>query len=389
MKLHKGLLKYASTLQGEALRTVNEFGSLEKAAEFLGVSTNALRCRIERLEAKAAAAGFAPKHVNHPVPKGYHVKGVSTLYKDGKQVIQWVKTNKDQEDRLEALAEAIQTIADPIRGKSEPVACPQHASQDLLAVYTMGDPHLGMLANAAETGENFDLKIAESLMFGAIDHLVAGAPWSKYALIINLGDFFHSDNSSNRTARSGHALDVDGRWSKVLQVGIRAMRRSIDRALEKHEHVTVINEIGNHDDHSAIMLSLCLQAYYENNPRVTIDTSPAKFHYYRFGNTLIGTTHGDTCPPARLAGVMLADRKKDWAETDHHFWYTGHVHNDKAKELDGDIQWESFRTLASKDPWHAGQGYRSGRDMKCDVIHITRGRIRRNIVGIEELRGAA
>jgi hypothetical protein len=318
------------------------------------------------------------------VPPGFHVKGISTLT-DEKGGIkgQWVKTFQSPEDRTEKLLEAVRELADewPKRPKT---AGPKTTKEDLLAVYPMGDPHLGMFSWALETGVNFDLKVAESDLYDAVDKLVGLAAPAEKALIINLGDFFHTDNTTNRTNRSGNALDVDSRWAKVLGVGLRVMRRAIDRALEKHQHVTVINEIGNHDEHTSVMLGLALQQYYEDEPRVSIDTSPNKFHWYRFEKNLIGVTHGDTVKLDNLPGIMAVDRQKDWGEADYKFWYTGHVHHDSAKEISGCLI-ETFRTLAPRDAWHNGQGYRSGRDMKCDILHKDYGRICRHIVGIPQI----
>jgi hypothetical protein len=162
------------------------------------------------------------------------------------------------------------------------------------------------------------------------------------------------------------------------------MRRIIDKAKEKHDMVTVICEIGNHDDQSAVMLALCLSLYYENDPRVTVDTSPALFHWYRFAENLIGVTHGDKVKPQNLGPIMASDRKQDWGETTYRYWYTGHVHHDSLKEYPG-VTVETFRTLAPRDAWHHGQGYRSGQDMKCDTIHAKYGRINRHIVGIRQI----
>lgn len=319
------------------------------------------------------------------VPEGYHVKGVSTYYdKHGNVRGQWVKSQKDQEHQIALLLDAVQEISEPFRGQSKKVRAPHKTQKDLMTVYPMGDPHLGMYAWAAETGNDFDLNIAEAHLVAAVDRLVSLAPASDTAVVLNLGDFFHSDSSDNQTRRSGNPLDVDTRWAKVLAVGIRTMRRCIDKALEKHKKVTVINEIGNHDDHSAIVLSLCLDQYYENNPRVTIDTSPSHFHWIRFGACLIGVTHGDNTKPAELPGIMAADRPKDWGATRYRYWYTGHVHHDSLKEFPGCVV-ETFRTLAPRDAWHHMNGYRAGRDMKCDVLHAKYGRINRHIVGIEQL----
>jgi hypothetical protein len=295
---------------------------------------------------------------------------------------QWVKSRQDEQDKYAALLAAFERASEKFDGLAEPTPPPAvPLSADLLNVIPMGDPHLGMYAWAAEAGEDFDLEIAERELVAAVDRLVSLAPFAEECLLINLGDFFHADNSSNMTARSGNALDVDTRWAKVLSVGVGAMERCIERALDRHDRVRVICEIGNHDDHTAILLATCLQRTYRREPRVTIDTSPAKFHFVRFGKCLIGTTHGDSVKPDKLPGVMAVDRARDWGETEHRHWYTGHVHHESVKEYPGVVV-ETFRTLAPRDAWHARSGYRSGRDMRLDVWHKQYGLINRHIVGI-------
>jgi hypothetical protein len=165
------------------------------------------------------------------------------------------------------------------------------------------------------------------------------------------------------------------------------MCRLVDRALQRHRTVKVVNAVGNHDDHTSVVLSICLAHHYAANPRVAIDTSPAKVHYHRFGRCLIGVTHGDTIKAAQLGPIMATDKAEDWGATVHRYWYTGHVHHDSAKEFPGVIV-ETFRTLAPRDAWHAGQGYRSGQDMRLDVVHAQHGRTNRHIVGIEQVRAA-
>ncbi len=337
-------------------------------------------------ERKAARAGWSPAHdMNKPVPEGFHVKGVSTLYGvDGAVAAQWVKTQKDQDDRLVMLAEACQAAAEPLQGVASPVSPPSLSNDDLLCVYPMGDPHVGMYSWWKETGQSFDLDIAETNLVAAVDHLVDLAPPAEEALVVDLGDFFHSDTMDNRTRRSGHALDVDTRWAKVLRSGVRIVYRIIDRCLEKHARVRFIAEIGNHDDQSSIMLATCVDAYYSRESRVSVDLSPAKFHKHRFGRNLIAVTHGDTVKMQQLGGIMAADWPLDWGETVYRYWYTGHVHHDRFLDLPGCVA-ESFRTLAPRDAYSAGAGYRSDQDMKCDVFHREWGRINRHTVGIRQL----
>lgn len=383
----RGLEPYATADEAEILAAILAAGSMAGAAEVLGIHPRTLHLHLSELKRRAARAGWAPaSDMVKQVPDGFHVKGVSTLYgADGEVKGQWVKSQADPEHKLEALAAAFLRFAEPLTGRIDPVPAPPLAmcSADILNVIPLGDPHIGMQAWAAETGQSFDLDIAERNLMTAVDHLVALAPPADECLIINLGDFFHADSSAGTTTR-GTRVDVDSRWAKVLGIGLHIMHRCIDRALEKHQRVRVICEIGNHDDNSAIMLAICLQKSYSREPRVTIDTSPAKFHWYRFGKCLIGTTHGDTVKASALPGVMACDRAEDWGQTLHRAFYCGHVHHDSLKEFPGVVV-ETFRTLAPADAWHKGQGYRSGQDLKLDVWHREFGRVNRHSIGITQL----
>lgn len=382
------LARFGTDALRVAAESLVQHGSVVAAAEALGLPPTRLRAQLNELERAAARAGWSPaSDVSKPQPPGYHVKGVSSYYgADGELRGQWVKTGADPEDRVARLLKAVEEIAEPFRGAIDPSKAPRHTSEDLLNVFPIGDPHIGMLAWAEETGEDFDIKIAEQNLVAAVDHLVAGAPLADEALVIPLGDFFHTDSFENVTRRSRHSLDVDSRWSKILAVGVRIMRRIVDRCLTRHKRVRVIVEIGNHDDQSSIMLALALSLLYERELRVVIDTSPAKYHWHRHGKCLIGTTHGDTVKAADLPGIMAHDRAADWGETTWRYWYCGHVHHDTLKEYRG-VTVETFRTLAARDAYTAAHGYRSGRDLKMIVLHKEYGEIRRDTVGVSYLQG--
>ena len=383
-----GLLDYCQT--DTQRRTVEaviaSVGNRANAATALGVHERSVYQILARVKAHAARQGFAPDHsMTHTAAPGFAVKGVSTLYDaDGEQRAQWVKTTADQQ-RQEDLREAIVDAFTDWKGKGRVAAAPKHADEDLLTVYPMGDPHLGLYAWGEETGDDFDLKIGEATLCDAVKRLIACSPDSKTGLILNLGDFFHSDSQDNRTSRSGHPLDVDTRWAKVLRVGVRTLMSCVEAAARKHEKVIVKCLSGNHDDQTSQMLSIALALFYEGNERVIVDESPSKFWFHRFGSVLLGATHGDTCKPPALPGIMAHDRAEDWGATQHRYWYTGHIHNQNVMEFPGVI-WESFRTLAGKDAWTASKGYRSGRDMYAIVHAKDYGEVERHRVDISMLK---
>lgn len=336
--------------------------------------------------AKSGEEGdVVPESGAFPAPDGLFVDRVSTLIDGQTGAIkqQWVKSKRADEEYVLMLMDAVKAVFSEAP-KVERIPAPEITRDDLLTMYPMGDPHLGMYAWAEETGTDFDLDIAERNLTEATRRLVAASPASKYGLIANVGDFFHGDTSANRTLRSGHVLDVDTRWARVLRIGARTMRTCIDTALEKHDLVYVVNEIGNHDEHSSQAMSLMMQLLYEDNPRVVIDMSPAHYHYHRFGKNLIGITHGDMTKPDNLGGIMATDRPEDWGQTKFRYWLTGHVHNRRVFELPGCLV-ESFRTLAGKDSWTAASGYRAGRDMQSIVLHREYGERERHHIDISAL----
>ncbi len=382
-----GLRPFATERQREYLDALEVHGSARKVGAALGVHHQSVMKSIHALEREAARRGYSPAHdMTHTVPDGFTVKGVSTYYDaEGKPRGQWVKSRADETAMLDRLADLVSGLAEAVDGKFKATPSPTVVLSDYLTVYPIGDPHVGMYAWGEQTGEDFDLEIAERDLRGAMVRLVQASPASHTAIVLNLGDLFHGDSPSNMTARSGNTLDIDTRWEKVMRIGARIMFWLVEHALEKHQTVIVRNVQGNHDDTSAFALSLILEAYFRNEQRVHVDASPTPFWYYRFGKVLIGATHGDKVKQADLPSIMAADRAADWGETAHRYYYSGHIHHKDMKEHFG-VVCESFRTLAASDNYHHSHGYRSGRDMCAIVHHREWGEVERHRADILRIR---
>lgn len=371
-------LSYATQRQLDYIEAIEKHGSIHAAATALDLSPFTLERSLRALRQRAVQQGYSPEHdMIHTVPEGLSISGVSTLYTgDGQVSQQWVKSDKDKQKLAEQLLGYAETLADSVKGLAKPVQSPAPGRDDLMCIIPVGDPHFGMYSWAAETGEDFDLDIAERLTHAAIDRLVDSGPEASTAMLLNLGDHFHADNQWN-TTNSGHQLDVDGRWAKVQQAGLKAMIYCIQRLLGKYNKVVFRINKGNHDNHSSYALALMLSCYFYNEPRVTVDLSPRVHWYYKFGKNLIGSTHGDTTKEKDMVALMATDCPKDWGDTKHRYWYVGHVHHKSVKEYPGGVV-EYFRTLAPGDAWHRSQGYRAGRDMCMIVLHKDHGEIERH-----------
>jgi hypothetical protein len=359
----------------EALELWTQYGEYSAAARSLGLSDNAFTNRVNQARARGMDAG-----------DGYRVKGTSTLYdaQTGEAKLQWVKTDTDKERQQSLFKEAIAALA-----KNLPrvvIRPPKPTTDALMAIYPVGDHHLGMLAWDKETGTDYDLEISENLLIAATNYLVKATPNCDECAVIFLGDFMHYDGMEPVTPEHKNQLDADSRFPKMVQVAIRTMRYLIEAAAKKHLRVRVIVEIGNHDIASSIFLMQVFANIYENDDRISVDTSPMLFHYIRFGKNLIGVHHGHKAKADKLPLIMAADRSQDWGQTSFRYWYTGHIHHDTTKDYTG-CRVESFRVLAAPDAWTSQMGYRQKRDMKAIVLHKEFGEVARHTVNPEMLNG--
>lgn len=379
--IDEALKQWATPRQCEYIDAVNAASGVMAGAESLGIGYQNMSRAISAIKERAAKAGYAPGHFQSGVAPGYAMGKVTVQRsKDGDVERTWERQSPDAARSDEVLREFAATLAEGVKGLAPVTPAPEGCRDDLMCVIPIGDPHFGLRVWSQEGGANFNLDIAERLTCSAIDRLTASAPKARTAILLNLGDHFHADSQANTTS-GGTAVDVDGRWAKIQQVGLRAMLHAIGRLLERHERVIVRINRGNHDKHSAYALSLMISCYFHNEPRVEVDLSPAAVWYMQFGSVLIGSTHGDTIKGDKLIGVMAADRPQEWGQTRHRYWFVGHVHHSDIKEYPGGIV-EYLRTLAPGDAWHHGQGYRSGRDMRLVVMHKEHGEVERHRVDV-------
>lgn len=277
-------------------------------------------------------------------------------------------------------------LASRVRGKASPIRAPRSCNGDLATVYPWGDPHMGMYAWGKEAERDYDLKIAETERRRAVDNLYSRSPNSSLGILLIVGDLVHSDTKQNRTEASGHALDVDTRWARVMQVTLRTVVYAIERGLEKHKTMVVRLCEGNHDPQAAFSIALALASYFRNEHRVHIDLDPSNFWYYRFGQNLFMATHGHTCKTEKLPQIMAADRPKEWGATTFRYIFQGHLHHKFIKELWGAVV-EVLRTLAPGDAWSRSHGYRSLSDVQAITYHKTFGEMLRVTCPIQLIEG--
>lgn len=385
------LEQWATPVQLERLRAVNFYGSGGKAAKALGVTRTTVNDALYRLRQNAVKHGYSPEHdMTHTVPDGMAVQRISTNYGEhGEVKQQWVISSPDKARQEEMFLAAMSAMAEELpRVKKTPT--PKRTLEHLLNLYTLTDSHVGALCWDKENLDpngNWDLNIAETTLTRCFEEMVKASPAAAVGVVAQLGDFLHSDGLAAVTPTSGHLLDQDGRFPKVVRAAIRILRRVIDFALARHEKVVVLMAEGNHDLASSVWLRAMFQALYENEPRVYVIDSELPYYVYQHGSTMLAWHHGHLRKNEQLPILFASQFPKIWGETLHRYAHTGHRHHEEIKEHSG-MKVQQHSTLVSRDAYASRGGWMSMRQCVAITYHNRFGQVACNTITPEMLAEA-
>lgn len=369
LKIDERYLDYCTVHQRKILEAVIHYGSAKVTDEALGLWKGGASETYTNVKRKAAKMGYAPEYnFMRPVPDGYVAKGVSTYYnKDGNPTGQWVKASLDAERQQEMFAAAVNALANTLP-RLNPIVAPEQFNADLLTMYTLTDAHIGMLAWHRENMQaDWDLRIAEAVIVGCFEQIIKSSPDSEMAILNQLGDLLHYDGLSAVTPTSGHVLDADGRFTKMVEVAVRVLRRIINMLLAKHPKVHVILAEGNHDMASSVWLRTMFKALYENEPRITVDDSALPYYAYEFGVVMLAFHHSHLKKFGAMREIIPAMFSEMWGRTKKRYCHTGNFHHTKEDEAAG-LKVFQHPTLAARDAYASRGAWFSDREI-CSITY--------------------
>lgn len=356
------------------------YASKAEAARALGIPVTTLKSWLE----KQARLGMAPGHFESGTAPGF-LMGKVTVQRGPTGAVErtWERQSPEQEQVQAAMDAALRAMCEAIPPVA-PIPAPVVALSDLLALYTLTDGHVGMLAWHREGGQDWDLQIAEDTIVGCFAEAIRQMPPASQAILNQLGDLLHYDSLNAVTPTSGHILDADGRFTKMVESAVRILRRIIDLLLAKHERVHIIMAEGNHDMASSVWLRTMFKALYEREPRITVDDSALPYYCYEWGSVMLGFHHSHLKRMEHLAPHFAAQFPEVWGRTKKRYAHTGDKHHGAEKDSMG--MWViQHPTLAAKDAYAARGGWHNERNMSGISYHKQFGQVGRVTVCPEML----
>jgi len=350
-----------------------------QAADKLNMSRHAVRHHINAVKKKAAQRGYSPNHDwKNPVPDGHKIKGVSTFYDEaGLPVRQWVKSQVDEQRQFEILIERMQSAVESLP-KFKPTAGPKTYDDNLLSLLTITDFHLGMYAYEAETGDDWNVKLARDVFLNSISDMISSAPKSGTGFLCQLGDFLHWDGILSVTPQSGHILDADTRYGKLVEMAMSVMAEAVKMMLKKFNKVVVVSAEGNHDISGSIWLRKHIKQLFADEKRLTVIDNEFPYYAYLHGKTMLAFHHGHKVKLAQLHKLFASEPRfrEMWGKANYTYIHTGHYHHERVIEDGGAIA-EMHPTLSGRDAYAARGGWVSSRGAKVITYDKSAGEVGR------------
>lgn len=245
-----------------------------------------------------------------------------------------------------------------------------------LLVIDPADVHVGKLCSAFEVGVEYDSQKAVDRCLEGVAGILNKSNGFNIDKICFVGgnDILHIDTPKNTTT-SGTFQDTSGMWydnflmAKNLYVDILETLISI-------ADVHFVYNPSNHDYTNGFFLADVIKTHFRNCKNITFDTSIKHRKYFNYGNSLIGTTHGDGAKNTDLGSLMSVEAKDKWAESDYRYFYTHHVHHKTSKDFIN-VTVESLRSPSPADSWHDRNGYINQPAIEGFIHSKSRGQVAR------------
>jgi hypothetical protein len=291
-----------------------------------------------RLDKESEHQGLA----KHCEERGIDISDVTLYWDKTKEYSVAVKLDKNQVTYENLRDEIIESM--DAHSPKYPTIQRDFLVDGHLLVIDPADVHIGKLATAFESGEDYNSHIAVRRVHEGVEGIlqkVKGFNIDQIMLIIG-NDILHVDSPKNTTTSGTSQLYVE-----------------VIEKLTSVADVHVVFNPSNHDYTNGFFLADAIKSWFRHSSNITFDCSIAHRKYYRYFENLIGTTHGDGAKQSDLGLLMAEEAKKDWGDTKHRYFYTHHVHHKTSKDLIG-LTIESLRSPSGTDSWHHRNGYGIG-----------------------------
>ena len=240
-----------------------------------------------------------------------------------------------------------------------------------LLILPIFDLHFALRASAIETGNEYNCIIAENLFYTVIRDVMSRVKNIKLSKIIFTigGDMANFDNIAGTTTKGTAQYNSCGYFEmmeKLFEMTIVAIDMLANIA-----PVDVVLVNGNHDKTVGYSLAMYCYAWYKNDKRVNIDTSPMPRKYLTFGNTLFMFAHD--ADVKALPSLIPDECRNVWSNVTGTEVFLQHLHSETVLYEKNHMRIQRLPTFSAGSAWSIDKGYNSKRQCKAFIFDKEKG----------------
>lgn len=191
-------------------------------------------------------------------------------------------------------------------------------------------------------------------------------------LILNTGDFFHTDSSKGMTT-AGTQVEFEESFESSFSTGLDFISSIIEMCIPHALKVTFVNVRGNHSFDTEYCMGEALKRIYKKDASIQIINSQDNRIYYYWENNAFLFTHGDKALD-RLPLTFATEGGNVFSKAENRHILLGHMHHSRSKQFindKGEYNGIEVRVLGSPtatDRWHNFEGFVENK--KCLISMI-------------------
>lgn len=238
-----------------------------------------------------------------------------------------------------------------------PVATSMELDNNKLMEVAPVELHIGKMSNQIETGENYDLKIAQKRFYDIFEAIYKKQLKEQcgHCVIVIGSDFFNSE-SDNCTSKDKIPQQNDTRYIKLFYEGIKMYTKAILTLRNLFNKVDIMLCAGNHARAMETFLYMALEQRFVGDDVIHFIENYRLTQVYQFGKCAIFYNHGDANLKQTIKSIP-AEFPEVWGTHPFRELHLGHLHKEVTVDDEGGMITRRIGSPCSTDAWHYGNRF--------------------------------
>lgn len=243
---------------------------------------------------------------------------------------------------------------------------PNYGTGDNCLLLPIVDLHYNLLSTKFTSGNDYNCEIAENRLYGVVEDVLSRVRGKKFNKIyFPIGnDLFNANGINGETfkgTRQDNEKHIFEAYTNLFEIMVDVISKLAEVA-----PVEIIYIPSNHDKEITYYFVYNLFTYYRLDDRVSVDFTPIKNKYKRFGNTLMVFSHDAKMND--MGNVVLDEGLEHINGAKYVEVFLAHLHKEIVNQ-EKNVTIRRLPTFSGKSTWSNDNNFGSNRVSQTFIIN--------------------